>query len=74
MKLRDRVAIVTHGGFFVAVLRTLFGYTTMDNSEAQNRIWLHANNTSISRLDFNEERVELVYLNRVDHLPIDLIT
>ncbi|MBK7897441.1 MAG: histidine phosphatase family protein [Anaerolineaceae bacterium] len=70
----DRVAIVTHGGFFVAVLRTLFGYATMDNNEGQNRIWLHANNTSISRLEFHDERVELVYLNRLDHLPTDLIT
>ncbi len=70
----DRVAIVTHGGFFVAVLRTLFGYATMDNKEMQNRIWLHANNTSISRLDFYNERVELVYLNRLDHLPTELIT
>lgn len=70
----DRVAIVTHGGFFVAVLRTLFGFATLDNEESENRIWLHAHNTSITRLDFNEGRVDLLYLNRLDHLPTELIT
>jgi 2,3-bisphosphoglycerate-dependent phosphoglycerate mutase len=70
----DRVAVVTHGGFFVAVLRTLFGFSTLHNSEGENKIWLHANNTSITRLDFGEEEIGLVYLNRLDHLPTDLIT
>ncbi|MCA9918286.1 MAG: histidine phosphatase family protein [Anaerolineales bacterium] len=70
----DRVAIVTHGGFFVAVLRTLFGFATLDNEEGENRIWLHAHNTSITRLNFGEGRVDLLYLNRLDHLPTDLIT
>lgn len=70
----DRVAIVTHGGFFVAVLRTLFGFATLDNEEGENRIWLHAHNTSITRLDFSEGRVDLLYLNRLDHLPTELIT
>lgn len=70
----DRVAIVTHGGFFVAVLRTLFGFTSLDNDEGENRIWLHAHNTAISRLDFSEGQVDLLYLNRVDHLPTELIT
>lgn len=70
----DRVAIISHGGFFVAILRTLMGFKTLDNSEGENRLWLHANNTSITRLDFSEEQTELVYLNRVDHLPTHLIT
>lgn len=70
----DRVAIVTHGGFFVAVLRTLFGFGTLDNEEGSNRIWLHANNTSITRLNFGERQIGLIYLNRLDHLPTDLIT
>ncbi len=70
----DRVAIVTHGGFFVAIIRTLLGFTTLDNHEGENLLWLHANNTSITRLDFGAEQVELVYLNRLDHLPTHLIT
>jgi 2,3-bisphosphoglycerate-dependent phosphoglycerate mutase len=70
----DRVAVITHGGFIVAIFRVLFGFSTFENNEAGNRIWLHANNTSITRLDFGEEHVELVYLNRLDHLPTDLIT
>jgi 2,3-bisphosphoglycerate-dependent phosphoglycerate mutase len=70
----DRVAMITHGGFIVALLRTLFGFTTLDNSEKGNRIWVHASNTSLTRLDFYDDRVGLVYLNRVDHLPADLVT
>jgi len=70
----DRVAIITHGGFFVAIMRTLMGFSTLDNSEGENQLWLHANNTSITRLDFGEDRIGLVYLNRIDHLPTDLIT
>lgn len=70
----DRVAIVTHGGFFVAVLRTLFGFATLEHGERENRIWLHANNTSITRLAFGEGQVDLIYMNRLDHLPTELIT
>lgn len=73
-KSSDRVAIVTHGGFFVAILRTLFGFSTFANNERENQIWLHANNTSITRLDFGEDHIELIYLNRLDHLPTHLIT
>jgi broad specificity phosphatase PhoE len=69
-----RVAIVTHGGFFVAILRTLLGFSTLDNAEGENQLWLHAHNASITRLDFGAEQAELVYLNRIDHLPTHLIT
>ncbi|MCA9932421.1 MAG: histidine phosphatase family protein [Ardenticatenaceae bacterium] len=70
----DQVAIITHGGFFTAVVRTLLGFSTLEKREGENRIWLHANNTSITRLDFDDDHVELVYLNRLDHLPTHLIT
>lgn len=70
----DRVAIITHGGFIAAILRTLFGLSTFKNSEEDQRIWLHANNSSITRLNFEEAHVELVYLNRIIHLPDHLIT
>ncbi len=70
----DRVAIITHGGFFTAVLRTLLGFSTFRNGDGENQIWLHANNTSITRLNFEDDFIELVYLNRLDHLPSHLIT
>ena len=70
----DRVALISHGGFFVAIMRTLFGFATLNNSESKNRIWLHANNTAITRLDFDENSIDLIYLNRIDHLPTELIT
>lgn len=73
-KPTDRIAIFTHGGFFVAVLRTLLGFASMSSSEGESQLWLHADNTSITRLDFGDNNVELRYLNRVDHLPTHLIT
>ncbi len=73
-KPSDRVAIVTHGGFFTAILRTVLGFSTFRTGEGENHIWLHANNTSITRLNFEEDMVELVYQNRLDHLPAHLIT
>ena len=65
----ERIAIVAHGGFLDALLKTF-----------QERIpasgyyqWLY--NTSVTRLDFTPEgRILFRYMNRVDHLPPELVT
>ena len=31
-------------------------------------------NTSIARIDFWEDEFQMIYLNRTDHLPADLLT
>jgi hypothetical protein len=36
--------------------------------------WFGINNTGITRLNFKEEGVELMYANRLEHLPAELIT
>jgi 2,3-bisphosphoglycerate-dependent phosphoglycerate mutase len=64
----DCVAIVSHGGFYVELARVIF-------SIGNRQSWLSMNNTGISRFDFREdEGVSLVYHNRTDHLPEQLIT
>ncbi len=64
----DCVAIVSHGGFYVELVRVMFG---MGNPQG----WLTMNNTGVSRFDFREDGgLRLVYHNRTDHLPEDLIT
>lgn len=64
----DRVAVVSHGAFYNSLLRAIL--TMPDESNC----WFILNNAAISRLDFYQDRIELVYLNRLDHLPPDLIT
>jgi len=74
----DRVAVVTHGGFFRALRRILLevpeGSPPIGHpDEPRPKIY----NTSISRIDFDgKERsaARLVYLNGVDHMPPDLLT
>ena len=63
----DRVAVVTHGGFSNYFLKTLF------ETSPDQPLWFMFNNAAITRVDFNEE-VRLVYLNRVDYLPEELIS
>ena len=64
----DRVAVVSHGGFFNFLLAAILD---MPGREGY-RFFL--NNAAISRFDFNDEDTWLVYLNRVDFLPKELIT
>ena len=65
----DRIGLVTHAGFANALLKALLGQLPNPH------IAYHHNNTAISRVDFYEDgRLGLRYLNRVDHLPPELIT
>lgn len=65
---KDRVAIITHGGIFARILSALL--------EAQaDRYWFLMNNCGISRIDVNEDgHFTLMYLNKVDFLPDELVT
>ena len=64
-----RVAIISHGGFVDALLKALF------NQSADRGLFYYHYNTAISRIDFREDgRLNVRYLNRVDHLPVELIS
>lgn len=69
----ERVAIVSHGGFFMhlmcAILKLPWRQAALDL-----RSWFLLNNCSISRFDFIQDEVIISYLNRTDHLPDHLIT
>ena len=69
----DRVAVISHGGFYNRFLRALLKWTPPAN-EWPTGLWFDLYNASISRLDVSGDRVRLVYLNRTDHLPGELIT
>jgi len=64
----DRIAIVSHGGFYMELVRVMFGLQ-------DNHSWFLMNNTGISRFDFQDDGgIRLVYHNRTDHLESRLIT
>ena len=65
---KDRVAIVSHYGFFNHLVWALIGFERPQGS------WFVLNNTSVSRFEFTDTTVNMVYINRVDHLQPELIT
>lgn len=64
----DRVAVVSHGGFYQYLMAAIL------NLPSREGYWFAMNNAAIARIDFHEERVGLVYSNRVDFLPKELVT
>jgi 2,3-bisphosphoglycerate-dependent phosphoglycerate mutase len=64
----DRVAVVSHGGFYNYLLAAIL------NLPEREGYWFALNNAAITRIDFDEERIRLIYLNRVDFLPKELVT
>jgi len=63
----ERVAVVSHGGFYNRVLRAILNLP--DNRDR----WFVINNAAITRIDFGDE-IRFAYMNRVDFLPPELIT
>lgn len=64
----DRVAVVTHGGFYNTLMAQILGRSR----EAST--WFAFENTAITRIDFGAEVSFVQYTNRVDHLPAEIIT
>jgi 2,3-bisphosphoglycerate-dependent phosphoglycerate mutase len=64
----DRVAMISHGGFFNVFMSALLGL------DVKQHIWFTMNNVAITRIDFRPNRVYVVYTNRVDFLRPELIT
>lgn len=68
-KSEERIAIVSHGDFIDALIKALL------NRLPDQTTYHYQSNTSISRIDFQHSgRLEIRYLNRVDHLPIEMIS
>jgi 2,3-bisphosphoglycerate-dependent phosphoglycerate mutase len=71
----DRVAVVSHGAFYNYLMMAFLRLPSRDH------VWFMLNNTAITRIDFfdrddggHADRAALVYMNRTDFLPADLIT
>jgi 2,3-bisphosphoglycerate-dependent phosphoglycerate mutase len=63
----DRVAIVSHGGFYNLLVHTIL------ERPLEHKTWFVMNNAAISRVDFGNS-MAVVYMNRTDFLPPELIT
>ncbi|MGE5220813.1 MAG: histidine phosphatase family protein [Omnitrophica WOR_2 bacterium] len=63
----DRVAVISHGGFYNDILNNLLGISASQG-------WFSIFNTGISRINFFMDRFDILYLNRTDHLTPELIT
>ena len=64
----DRVAVISHGGFYNHIIWAAV------RAERPEKIWMVLNNTAITRIDFNEDWTDMVYLNRLDHLSPGMVT
>lgn len=71
----DCVAMVTHGDFIDQFINELMAVPRHDNNYQNEWVanWAF-HNTSISRIDIMRRAHHVVYLNRIDHLPMELIT
>lgn len=64
----DRVGLVSHAGFYNHLLAALLGF---DRACLPRNL---LNNCSLSRLDYTQRGWAVIYQNRADHLPAELIT
>jgi broad specificity phosphatase PhoE len=65
----ERIAIVTHAGFSAFLIKALFHHLLGPD------IWYHHYNTAFARIDLvSNAPLHLRYLNRVDHLPPEMVT
>jgi broad specificity phosphatase PhoE len=67
-KTDDHVAAFTHSHFYNALLFSLL------EIPPDSGVWFAFNNAAITRIDFGDQEISLMYQNRVDHLPTALIT
>lgn len=71
----ERIALVSHAGFFQNFLHLLIARVQgRDSLEMAEPFWFALNNTGITRIDFREWGAVVVYTNRIDHLPPELVT
>lgn len=69
------IALITHGDFIDQFVNELMGVDRHRHNYEKHWVanWTF-HNTSISRIDFVDGAHNVVYLNRIDHLPNPLVT
>ena len=69
------VALVTHSDYIDQLLNEITGTVRKPHNYASHweSNWV-THNTSITRVDFLDGSANIVYLNRIDHLPAELVS
>ena len=71
----DRVAIISHGGFYQAFMAQVMRIEVKPPYPDHGRkLGFAINNTAITRVAFEGDRRAIVYSNRTTHLPSELVT
>lgn len=70
----DRVAVITHGGFFTSFFRVLFRLDLDDPGDNPLPYQIIYNNCGLTRFDLLGDQFLFMYHNRTDFLPAELIT
>ena len=67
----DRVALITHGGFYHSFMAVLLGGNApaLPAELGVSGWWLGIANTGITHLSIDDRNVYVCYTNRVEHLP-----
>jgi broad specificity phosphatase PhoE len=68
-----RVALVSHGGFFMRLLSAVLQLPWRQASHGL-KSWFLLNNCSLSRFGIHGDEITMAYVNRTDYLPDHLIT
>jgi 2,3-bisphosphoglycerate-dependent phosphoglycerate mutase len=66
----DRVIAITHGEFYTHLIAAMLNLPP----PTEVKYWFSLNNAAVTRIDLNEGFVALVYMNRADFLPTELLT
>lgn len=68
-----KVALVSHGGFFMHLMTRILNLSWRE-AALDYQFWFLMNNCAITRLDFVDGEVGILYSNRVGFLPAKLVT
>ena len=66
----DRIVVITHGEFYNYFLAEMLGLP----NPPQSPFWFALNNVGVTRIDFQDNAMVPMYMNRVDFLPTELLT
>ena len=64
----DAVVMISHGAFFNYFMTELLGMTTPYQG------WFVVNNTGVTRVDVDSEGKYIIFVNRIDHLPVEWVS
>ncbi|MFN7035780.1 MAG: histidine phosphatase family protein [Bellilinea sp.] len=62
------VVLISHGAFFNYFMNELLGITPPYQG------WFVMNNTGVTQIEVEKEELYILFINRIDHLPVDWIS